>query len=155
MHQRLPEQWNGPPVADNGENHHAEAVPQHRGVERQMQGAAWVLPVLNRPENQRAIEGFHVNAAVGEPAPAATLPAGCQAMGQRQTRLQAIETDGFAQQQPGDHPGEEHQMALVTDRTVLTQKAGELTVEPGSGFHEGLDWCGDPNFSRLPAHPIS
>jgi hypothetical protein len=46
-------------------------------------------------------------------------------------------------------------MALVADGAVLTQEAGELTVEPGSGIHERLDWCRNPNLSRLPAHLIS
>jgi hypothetical protein len=46
-------------------------------------------------------------------------------------------------------------MALVANRAVLTQEAGELTVEPGSGIHERLVWCKNPNLSRLPAHPIS
>ena len=41
-------------------------------------------------------------------------------------------------------------MALVANKTVLTQEAGELTVEPGWGIHEGLDWCWNPNLSRLP-----
>lgn len=46
-------------------------------------------------------------------------------------------------------------MALVADRAVLTQEAGELTVEPGEGMHEGLDWCRNPNLSWLPAHTIN
>ena len=120
-----------------------------------MQCVAWVLSVLDRPEHKRAIQRFHIDAAVGQPAPAAPLPARGKAMGQRQTGLPAIEADGFAQQQPGDHPGKEHQMALVADRAVLTQEAGELTVEPGWGIHEVLVWCRNPNLSRLPAHPFS
>ena len=76
-------------------------------------------------------------------------------MPQRQTGPPAIDTDRFAQQQSGHHPGEEHQMARNADRAVLTQDAGELTVEPGSGIHERLDWCENPNLSWLPAHPIS
>jgi hypothetical protein len=59
--------------------------------------------------------------------------------GHGQPGFPAIETDGLAQQQPGHHPGEEHQMALIADGAVLTEKAGELTVEPGSGIHERLD----------------
>ena len=35
-------------------------------------------------------------------------------------------------------------MALVANRAVLTQEAGELTVEPGSGIHERLVWCDNP-----------
>jgi hypothetical protein len=46
-------------------------------------------------------------------------------------------------------------MALITDGAVLTQEAGELTVEPGSGIHERLDWCDNPNLSWLSAHPIN
>jgi hypothetical protein len=46
-------------------------------------------------------------------------------------------------------------MALIADGAVLTQEAGELTVEPGSGIHERLDWCDNPNLSWLPAHPIN
>ena len=46
-------------------------------------------------------------------------------------------------------------MTLVANRAKLTQEAGELTVEPGVGIHEGLDWCRNPNLSRLPAHPIN
>ena len=46
-------------------------------------------------------------------------------------------------------------MTLVTERTVLTQEAGELTVEPGMGVNEGLVWCENPKLSWLPAHPMS
>ena len=104
---------------------------------------AWVLPVLNRPENQRAIEGFHVNAAGGEPALTAPLPARGKAMGQRQTRRPAVETDRLAQKQPDHQPGEEHQMALVTDGAVLTAHSGA-----GHGNPRGLDWCRNSNFSH-------
>jgi hypothetical protein len=45
-------------------------------------------------------------------------------------------------------------MTPVGNGAVLTQEAGELTVEPGSGIHERLDWCRNPKLSRLPAHPI-
>ena len=84
------------------------------------------------------------------------LPARGQTTGHGQLGFPAIETDGLAQQQPSHHPGKQHQMTMVADpRAVLTQKAGELTVEPGMGIHEGLVWCDDPNLSWLPAHPIS
>jgi hypothetical protein len=76
-------------------------------------------------------------------------------MPQRQTGLPVVKTDGLAQQQPGHHPAQEHQMALIANRAVLTQEAGELTVEPGTGIDEGLAWCRNPNLSRLPAHPIN
>ena len=46
-------------------------------------------------------------------------------------------------------------LTLIADGAVLTQEAGELTVEPGSGIHERLVWCDNPNLSWLPAHPIS
>ena len=65
MFKRLPEQQDGPTVANDREHHDAAAVPQHRGIERQMQGLAWLLPGLNRPEHQRAVESVHVNAAIG------------------------------------------------------------------------------------------
>jgi hypothetical protein len=45
-------------------------------------------------------------------------------------------------------------MTLIENRTVLSKKASELTVEPGVGIHERLDWCDNPNLSWLPAHPI-
>ena len=45
-------------------------------------------------------------------------------------------------------------MTLIADGAVLTQEAGELTVEPDSGIHERLV-CDNPNLSRLPAHLIS
>ena len=120
-----------------------------------MQGVVWVLPVLNRPENQRAVEGFHVNAAVGEPALTAPLPAGGQAMGQRQTRLPVVETDRLAEQQPGDHPAEQHQMALVTDGAVLRQEANQLSMQLGTGCHGVLVWFRSPTLSWLPAQPMT
>ena len=142
-------------MADHGEDHHAEAVPQHRGVESQMQGVAWRLPLLDRPEHQRAIERLNIDAAIAEPTPAAPLPAGRQAAVQRNGSLPLVKTDGLAEQQASDHPTEQHQMAFVADRAVLTQEAGELSMEPGVGIHEGLVWCRNPNLSWLPAHPIS
>jgi hypothetical protein len=45
-------------------------------------------------------------------------------------------------------------MTLVAGWAVLTQKAGQLTVEPGVGSHERLDWSDNPNLSWLPAHPM-
>jgi hypothetical protein len=45
-------------------------------------------------------------------------------------------------------------MTLIANRAVLTEKAGQLTVEPGVGIHEGLVWCRNPKLSRLPAHPM-
>jgi hypothetical protein len=150
----LPQQRNGPAVSHYGENHDAETVPKHRGVEGQMQGVAWVLPVLDRPENEWAIEHLHIDAAVSEPALTAPLPAGSQAVPQRQTRLPAIEIDGLAQQEPGHHPGQEHQMTVVNNRAVLTEEGDQLSMEPGTGCHGDLVWFRSPTLSWLHAHPI-
>ena len=155
MLQGLPEQRNGPAVADDRDHHHADPVPEHGGVESQMQGLVWVLPALDRPADQRAVKALGINAAVGQPALTTSLPAGRQATPQRQTGLPVVKTDRLAQQQPGHHPAQEHQMPLVAGRAVLTEKAGQLTVEPGVGIHEGLVWCRNPKLSRLPAHLIS
>jgi hypothetical protein len=43
-------------------------------------------------------------------------------------------------------------MSLITGRAVLTEKASELSMEPGVGIHEGLVWCENPKLSWLPAH---
>jgi len=142
-------------VADHGEDHHAEPVPEHRGVERQMQGVAWLLPLPHRPEHQRAIKSFGIDPPIAEPTAAAPLPAGRQAAVHRDGSLPLVKTDGLAEQQAGDHPAEQHQMAFVADRAVLTQEAGELSMEPGVGIHEGLVWCRNPNLSWLPAHPMA
>jgi hypothetical protein len=75
-------------------------------------------------------------------------------MPQRQPGLPVVETNRLAQQQPGHHPAQEHEMTLVAGWAVLTQKAGQLTVEPGVGSHERLDWSDNPNLSWLPAHPM-
>jgi hypothetical protein len=45
-------------------------------------------------------------------------------------------------------------VTFVADRTVLTEEAGELSMESGAGIHEGLDWCENPKLSWLPAHPM-
>ena len=111
--------------------------------------------MLDRPENQWAVEGFHINAAIDQPALTAPLPTGRQAVRQRQTSLPSIETDGLTEEQPGHHPGQENQVTSVAGGAVLTQEACELSMDPGVGIHEGLDWCRNPKLSRLPAHPIS
>jgi len=46
-------------------------------------------------------------------------------------------------------------VTFVANRAVLTQKAGELSMEPGVGIHEGLVWCDNPNLSWLPGHPMA
>ncbi len=66
-----------------------------------------------------------------------------------------VKTDGLAEQQPGDHPAQQRLVAFIADGAVLTQEAGELSMEPVVGIHEGLDWCENPKLSRLPAHPMS
>jgi hypothetical protein len=38
---------------------------------------------------------------------------------------------------PVTHPAEQHQM-FIADLAVLTQEAGELSMKPGVGIHEGL-----------------
>jgi hypothetical protein len=38
-------------------------------------------------------------------------------------------------------------MTLVGYRAVLTEKGDQLTMEPGTGCHEGLVWCDDPKLS--------
>jgi hypothetical protein len=81
MLERLPEQRNGPVVNHHGENHDAEAVPEHGGIQSQIQGVAWVLPLLERPEHKRAIQRLNVDATVGQLALTVPLPARGQAMG--------------------------------------------------------------------------
>jgi len=63
MLQGPPEQRDRPAMDHHRHHHHAEAVPEHRGVEGQKQGLAWLLPVLDRPENQRAIQRLNVEPA--------------------------------------------------------------------------------------------
>ena len=75
MLQRLPEQRDRSAMADNGEPHHAEAVPEHRGIKGQMQGLVRLLPALDRPEPQRPVERIDTDTFVAQPAPVAALPA--------------------------------------------------------------------------------
>ena len=112
-----------------------------------MQGLLWLLPALDRPENQRAIEALRIDPAVAQPALTAPLPAGGQAVPQWQPGLPVIETDRLTQQQSGHHPTQQNQMTLVGYRAVLTEKDDQLTMEPGTGCHEGLVWCDDPKLS--------
>ena len=102
----------------------------------------------------KLIERCHIDPPVAEPAPAAALPAGRQAMAQRQSLFPAVKTDGLAEQQASDHPAQLHQVALVGDGAVLTEKTDQLSMEPGTGVHEGLVWSDDPKLSWLPAHPM-
>ena len=142
-------------MTDDEEHQHATAVPEHRGVKRQMQGLAWLLPMLNRPEHQRAIDRIHVDAPIAQPTPAPPLPAGSQAAVERDGALPLVKANGLTEQQSGDHPAQQHQMAFVSDRTVLTEESDQLSMEPSVGFHEGLVWCQNPKLSWLPAHPMT
>ena len=119
-----------------------------------MQGLVWLLPALDRPEDQRAIEALRIDSAVGQPALTAPLPAGRQTTPQRQAGLPVIETDRLTQQQAGHHPAQEHQTTLIANRAVLTEKGDQLTMELGTGCHGDLDWFRSPTLSWLPAHPI-
>ena len=56
-----PPQRDGSAVSHDRENKHSAEVPEHCGVERQMQDLAWLLPVLDRPEDQRSVERFHLD----------------------------------------------------------------------------------------------
>lgn len=96
-----------------------------------MQAVVWLLPVLERPEHQGAIQLLNVDAAVGQPALTAPLPAGRQTTGHGQPGFPAIETDGLAQRQPSHHRGEQHQMTLVAGRAVLTQETDQLSMDAG------------------------
>jgi hypothetical protein len=142
-------------VGDDGQDHDAVTVPQHRGIKGQMQGLAWFFPVLDRPQHQGAIERLNVDAAVAQPALTAPLPAGGQAMTEGQHGVPAVETDGLTQQQPGDHPAQQHQVAMVGEPDVLTQEGDQLTMQSGLGIHGGLDWFRSPKLPWLPAHPMS
>ena len=93
MLKRLPEQWNGSSVADHGERHDTKADPEH----------------------QRAVEALGIDPPIAEPTPAAPLPAGWQATVQRDGSLPLVKTDGLAEEQPGDHPAQQHQVTFVAD----------------------------------------
>jgi len=104
-----------------------------------------LLKQLNRPEHKRAIQRPQINAVVRETAAATPQLVRGKTMGHRQSGFLLIETYGFAQQQPGHHPGEERQMALAADMPVLMQEVGVFTLEPDSGIHERLDLGDYPN----------
>ncbi len=139
MLERPPQQRDRPAMSDLRKHHYSEAVPQHRGVEFQMQGVAWLLPDLNRPEHQWAVESFHVGAFIAEPAPAAALPAASKAMTKRQSPLPMAKTHGLAEQQASHHPVQMRQVPLVTSVALLTEQARQLSMELDVGIHEGLD----------------
>jgi hypothetical protein len=120
-----------------------------------MQSLARLLPLLDRPDHQRAIKALGIDPPAAETTAAAPLPAGRQAMVQQNRSLPLVKKDGQAEQLAGHHPTEQHQMAFVADRGVLTQKAGELSMEPGVGINERLVKCRNPNLSWLPAHQMA
>lgn len=74
----LPEKGNGSAMADEQEHHHAAAVPEDGWCHGQMQGLAWLLRVLDRPENQWSVEALWIDTSIGEPALTMALPAGGQ-----------------------------------------------------------------------------
>ena len=76
-------------------------------------------------------------------------------MGHRQPGLPVIETGGLDQQEPGHHPGQEHQMALVMGRAVLTEEADQLSMDAGKGCVGDLDWFQSSTLPWLPAHPMT
>ena len=55
----------------------------------------------------------------------------------------------------GDHPAQQHQVALVGDGAVVTQQAEQIPMEPGMDRHETLVWSDNPRLLRLPAQPTS
>jgi hypothetical protein len=119
-----------------------------------MQGLTWVLPALDRPDDQGAVEALGIDPAIREPALTTPLPAGSQAMPQRQMGLPVVETDRLAQQKARDHPAQHAQVALVAGGAVLTEKGDQLSMESGTGCHGDLDWSDSPTLSWLPAHPM-
>jgi len=104
-----------------------------------MQGVAWLLPMLDRTEHQWAVEGLAIDPPIAEPTTAASLPAGRQAASQRNGSLLLVKTDGLAEQQTGDHPAQEHQMAFVADRAMLTQ---EVSSAWSGAWKSTRDWFG-------------
>lgn len=101
------------------------------------------MRTLHCPKHQRAVDGYGISAPVGEPTKAAPLPAR-QAAVQRDGLITLVKTVALAEQRTGDHPAQHNHVALVLDRSVLVQKAGEHSMEPDVGIHEGLVWCENP-----------
>jgi len=102
------------------------------------------------PRKSTCIQRLNVNAAVGQPALTAALPACRQETRHRQP---AIKADGFIQEEPGQHPGQKIQM--IASRAVLTQESHQLSMDAGRGCQEDLNWFRSPTLTWLPAHPIS
>ena len=107
---------------------------------RPSKGLAWVSPALDRPEDQRSVEPLGINAGIAKPALTMPLPAGRQTTPQLQAGLPVTETDPLAQQQPGHHPAQEHQMTLALNRAVLTEEGDQFSMKLGTGCH-GI-WIG-------------
>ena len=103
-------------------------------MQGQIPGVERVLPLLDRPEHKRALQRFHIDAVVGQPAAKASLAARGQAMGQQHPRLPGVKMRTFLSAAARPPSREEHQMALAADRAVLTQEAGELTLVPVTGM---------------------
>jgi hypothetical protein len=49
--------------------------------------------------------------------------------------------------QDSHHPTQQNLMTMVGYWAVLTEKGNQLTMEAGTGCHEGLVWCDDPKLS--------
>ena len=78
-----------------------------------MQSLAWLFPLLQRPEDKLAVQRLNVNPTDAEPALTTAFPAGRHAVPQKKHGLPAVETDGLAEQQPGHHLSQKHQMTLI------------------------------------------
>jgi hypothetical protein len=74
-------------------------------------------------EPHRAVEGLAIDPTIAEPSPTAALPVG------------------------GDHLAEQHYIALVAVKAVLTEANDQLTVEPGVRIHQRFVSCRNPNLS--------
>ena len=121
MLQRLPQQWDRSAMADDGDDHHGDPDPENGGIGRQMQGLAWRLRLLHRPEHQRAIKALRIKPPVGERVVAAALPAGRHAASQQNRTVPLFKTECLAQQRAGHHPAKQQQMTLaVTFRKGVT-----------------------------------
>lgn len=112
-----------------------------------MQAVARLLPVLDRPGHQRALEHCCLDPLIGESTPAAALPAGGQAIVQRQSLLPVAEADGLAELQPSHPPAQQRRLRLVADGAVLT--GGSRSAQRGAQGRPPLPAApADP-----PAHP--
>lgn len=92
----------------------AFAIAEHDNVEDQRQRCAWLLPILDGPEDERAVDRLAWIRPLRRQL-RAPLPAGGHAARKGQQALPAIKTGGFTQRQPSHHPGEQKPMALVNE----------------------------------------